>query len=113
MSTLYRPVKIDTAEQAENLPVGTLAVSSEDYDDGTVMHWAAVKVSDVWARTDVSDGLPMTIDAAMVDADTPWTALVPIEVDEEILTNDTFASSEQLRRFTTPWQRFPTPKETP
>ncbi len=83
MTTLYRLVQITSAEQAEALPVGTLAISSEMYDSGDSMHWAAVKVGLEWARTDAGDGLPVFSDAGMVDVDVPWTALVPIETEEE------------------------------
>lgn len=97
---LYRSVLIETTEQAEALPIGTLAISSEMYDDGHTMHWAAVKVGTSWARTDVADGLPLIHDAAMVDADVPWTALVPIEAEEETAP----APFSHRTRYVTPWE---------
>ena len=104
MTSLYRPVKITSAEQAEALPVGTLAVSSEMYDSGDTMHWAAVKVGMEWARTDAGDGLPVFSDAGMVDVDVPWTALMPVEAEEE--RDDEWADygGANRTRLVTPWE---------
>ncbi|MCW1805291.1 hypothetical protein [Brachybacterium squillarum] len=71
-TTLYRQVLIETAEQANALPIGTIA------KDGDLS--VAVKAEDGhWARTDVADGLPMMSDRSMVG----WTALVAVEAEEE------------------------------
>lgn len=41
MSTLYKPVKIETAEQAESYPLGTVAAASFDYSrERSVDGWA-------------------------------------------------------------------------
>lgn len=71
---LYRPVLIETAEQAEALPIGT------------------------WARSDVGGGIPEETVVRTADERQPWrngpaawssseivgwTALVPIEAEEE------------------------------
>lgn len=99
MTTLFRPVLIESAEQAEALPSGTIfwtqRPSGFRYDYGTVGKFGVTLASD-WT-------------------DEPYTlhALVPIEAEEEILHQDTFATSAQLRRYTTPWQRFTAPKEAP
>lgn len=111
MTTLYRPVPITSAEQAEALPVGTLASASETYEDGATMHWAAVKVGAEWARTDAGGGLPVWFDAAMVDDVVPWSALVPIEAGEEY---DDYGEYEptgfvvyERTRLVTPWEITP------
>lgn len=68
---IYREVLIESAEQAEALPVGTIA------KDGDLS--VAVKAEGGhWARTDVADGLPMMGSSSMVG----WTALVAHEVHE-------------------------------
>lgn len=63
---LYRPVLIETAEQAEALPEGTIAT-----DPGT---YAAEKGGGLW----FGDGGPWP-SSLMVG----WSALVPIEAEEE------------------------------
>lgn len=103
MSTIYIAQKIETSEQAAALPVGTLAISSEMDDSGDTMHWAAVKVGMEWARTDVADGLPMLWDAAMVDVDVPWTALVPVEVEVEYI-RESGARRREKTLYVTPWK---------
>ena len=113
---LYRPVLIESAEQAEALPVGTLAISSEMDDSGDTKHWAAVKVGSAWARTDVADGLPVVTSSGMVDAGLPWTALVPIEAEEETTRevewgDGTAHLSPPKQAFTSPRTRFVTPWE--
>ena len=41
MSILYKPVKIETAEQAESYPLGTVATASFDYSrERSVDGWA-------------------------------------------------------------------------
>ena len=89
MTTLYKPVLIESAEQAEALPVGTLA------RDGDLS--VAVKAEDGhWARTDVADGLPMMGSSSMAG----WTALVPIEAEEEHVAPDAITYS----RYVTAWE---------
>ena len=73
--TLYVPVLIETAEQAEALPVGTVATHSS----GAGMdHAHKVGLGDHLARGWLSLSADVS-DAAMVG----WTALVPIEAEEE------------------------------
>lgn len=97
MTTLYRPVLIESAEQAEALPVGTLA------KDGDLS--VAVKAEGgYWARTDVADGLPMMGGSSMDG----WTALVPIEAETDRL----YPAGATLKnydvpthtRLVTPWE---------
>lgn len=88
MTTLYKPVLIETAEQAEALPIGTVAHATETGAQGASLHWVAVKFGPgTWARTDIADGLPMIDDATMVDAESPWVALVSIEAEEETVVD--------------------------
>lgn len=73
MTRLYRPVLIESAEQAEALPVGTVAT-----DLGARIVSAAV-------RTDVGLGWFVSGDEMtdMHEHLVGWTALVPIEAEEE------------------------------
>lgn len=108
MTTIYIPRLIESAEQAETLPAGTLA------KDGDLT--VAVKAEDGrWARTDVADGLPVMGSSSMVG----WTALVPIEAEEEVeaashvmgklaasgveVTERTGDVASWQRRYVTPW----------
>lgn len=71
MTTLYRPVKITSAEQAEALPEETIAISEEFAPE------VFVKVGpDEWFGT---HGPGTMTDLTAVG----WTALVPIEAEEE------------------------------
>lgn len=80
MTTLYRPVLIESAEQAEALPVGTIALLDPDKPAAFENH-AAVRVDHYEA-----DGFPWLVDSQCL-AEHPsmvgWTALVPIEAEEE------------------------------
>lgn len=68
MTTLYKPVKIESAEQAEALPVGT-TVTHPDY-------WPREKGNLLGSWEGPGDAMQ---NAEMVG----WTALVPIEAEEE------------------------------
>ena len=81
MTTLYRPVLIETAEQADALPVGTVATLSEDIGDGVADFYAATKAEDGWERTDSSG--PSWMSPAPATGMIGWTALVPIEAGTE------------------------------
>lgn len=70
MTTLYRPVPITSAEQAEALPDGAVLIRDE--------HFAFQKHADRFVTADPHD-LPVA-DASEVIG---WTALVPIEAEEE------------------------------
>lgn len=67
MTTLYRPVLIGSAEQAEALPEGTIATHDE--------HWPVVRCTPNRWESSARD----MKHAEMVG----WTALVPIEAEEE------------------------------
>lgn len=69
MTTLYRPVKITSAEQAEALPVGTIAIRGASHPEIARKARAVL-----WESEDQDRG-----NRHMVG----WTALVPIEAEEE------------------------------
>ena len=79
MTTLYRPVLIESAEQAEALPVGTVARSHGS--DGEPTH-ACLRMANGWWCTDETndDGTPFLVPHAGMVRDT---AFVPIEAEEE------------------------------
>ena len=81
MITLYRPVLIETVEQAEALPIGTIALLWPDRPEAYENH-AAVKAG----PEDTSAGVPLwLVDSQGTDTGVGmvgWTALVPIEADE-------------------------------
>src|SRR5699024_7532417 len=68
MTTLYRPVLIESAEQAEALPIGTLATT------GHIPRIARKSRPVQWDSTGGSFGNRHM---------NGWTALVPIEAEEE------------------------------
>lgn len=70
MTTLYRPVLIETAEQAEALPVGTYAKNEATTGSGT---WYAPP------RVNIGRGMWPGDDLYRSSDMTGWTALVPIE----------------------------------
>ena len=113
MSIIYVPRLIETAEQAERLPVGTIALLDPDKPAAFENH-AAVRVDHYEA-----DGFPWLVDSQGL-AEHPsmagWTALVPIEAEEEYSTEHAglardneaiYSSPEDVRRdgWTDPLQR--------
>lgn len=73
MTTLYRPVLIESAEQAEALPTGTVAVR-----DGALPRLLVVDATGPhWLTGTRAPGYVHPTD--MIG----WTALVPIEAEEE------------------------------
>lgn len=92
MSTLYRPVPIKTAEQAEALPEGSILLTA--YGPAGRDH-----------RGDWWVGLSKVHPNLMRDR----TALVPVEAEEEFQDIDTYEASGHMRRhhltrYTTPWE---------
>ena len=90
MPTLYKPLLIESVEQAEALPEGTVAA-----DFGSNIISAAV-------RTDVGLGWFVSGDEMtdMHEHMVGWTALVPIEAEEEHVSPDAITYS----RYVTPWE---------
>ena len=79
MTTLYKPVLIESAEQAEALPIGTVAI---DLDSQGQPRQASIRVSCGWYCTGevAADGSPWL---APHDAMAGDYALAPIEAEEE------------------------------
>ena len=89
MSTLYKPALIETAEQAEALPEEVIAISEEFAPE------VFVKVGpNEWFGT---HGPGTMTDLTAVG----WTALVPIEAEEEW---DVVGEAAVGRRLVTPWE---------
>lgn len=92
MTTLYRPVLIESVEQAEALPAGTLAWHSE----GTGVDHAH-KVAPLPGH---HEGGWITLTGYAVNFQIiGWSALVPIEAEEETAPSPFSHRS----RFVTPW----------
>lgn len=95
MTILYKPVLIESAEQAEALPIGTVAIRH----DGD-WHDAAVKLYDnAWQEASAEDW------AASNGEMVGWTALVPVEVEEETrIDRPGHRGIHPVRRYVTPWE---------
>ena len=99
MTTLYRPVLIESAEQAEELPIGTVAARH----DGD-WHDAAVKLfGGAWREASAEDWVVSGVEVV------GWTALVPIEAEEETKTVSTsdgkwHVGNGHWTRLVTPWE---------
>lgn len=78
MSTLYRPVLIESVEQAEALPEGTYAKNEATTGSGT---WHAPPRVNIGRGMWSGDDLYRSADLV------GWTALVPIEAEEEHARN--------------------------
>ena len=95
MTTLYRPALIESAEQAEALPEGTIATHDE--------HWPAVRCTPNRWESSARD---------MKHADmVGWTALVPIEAEEDFqkaggasVYDGGMGSWPDRTRLVTPWE---------
>ena len=100
MTTLYKPVLIETAEQAEKLPDGTVAI---DRPQGTGIPEASVKTGGgKWMGTLDGD---RPYDCAAMIGDY---ALVPIEAEEEtrlhIVRSGARTTTADLTRLVTSWE---------
>lgn len=93
MTTLYKPVLIESAEQAEALPIGTMAVNPQDRTE------ASVRVQNGWHVTGVGkmDGTPSLFKHRDMVGDL---ALVPIKAEEEHVAPDAITYS----RYVTAWE---------
>ena len=95
MTTLYRPVLIETAEQAEALPEGTVLIRED--------HFAFQKYAGQFVSADPHD-LPTGAAWEVVG----WTALVPIKAEEEtrlhIVRSGAHTTTADLTRLVTPWE---------
>ena len=101
---LYRPVLIESAEQAEALPVGTPAYI--DVGGGPARYSAVKTPAGDWflGGREYHEGGEIV----------GWTALVPIEAEEETTERHRLCQAvpDVLHRYTTPWTLY-TPKEDP
>ena len=93
MPTLYRPVLIEAVEQAEHLPVGTVAMHR-------IGPGAAVRVG--YGLGWSMGGEEMSEHHSHMVG---WTALVPIEAVEEMDTDYYMGGDgSPMRRYVTPWE---------
>ena len=92
MSTIYVPVLIESAEQAEALPVGTVG------HEPPHLYAYIKKARNYWRGT--GD------DVALTDYEMPpFTALVPIEAEEEMDTDYYMGGDgSPMCRYVTPWE---------
>lgn len=93
MTTIYVPRLIESAEQAEALPDGTVLTRQD--------HFAFQKHADQFVSADPHD-LPTGAAWEVVG----WTALVPIEAEEETIWSGTRHLVTQTR-YVTPWTPVP------
>ena len=80
MIILYKPVLIESVEQAEALPVGTSVKRTVWHQSGHQEYYAGVKVgTNTWFTTSPTADLQDALSRHMVG----WTALLPVEAEEE------------------------------
>lgn len=94
MTTLYRTVLIESAAQAEALPVGTVAThaSGAGMDHAHKVGPTGDHLSREW----------MSLSADVTDAEmVGWTALVPIEAEER---KGYIGGKHSKTRYVTPWE---------
>ena len=107
MTTLYKPVLIESAEQAEALPIGTVTITPNEVGQ---VDQAAVRVRGGWHSTGVATehGTPFLYPHPAVVGDT---ALVPIEAEEDFqkaggasVYDGGMGSWPDRTRLVTPWE---------
>ena len=98
MTIVYVPRLIESAEQAEALPLFTIATIEDS--PATGYPEVARKIVNGWRNRDLMDGL--IPHANMVG----WTALVPIEAEEEFGAGGDGMDEDfyLTRRLVTPWE---------
>lgn len=96
MTTLYKPVLIETVEQVKALPDTAIVIGVE-----TGERYTRTFEGDWWGVTEMGTRLAVDLDAGDV-----VTALVPIEAEEEMDT-DYYAGGDgsPTRRYVTRWER--------
>lgn len=77
--TLYVPVLIETAEQAEQLPGGTIAYHGSEAGRST-----ACRIPPIAALNDADFGWDTYPGRVPNSSMVGWTALVPVEAEEEL-----------------------------
>ena len=97
MTTLYRPVLIESAEQAEALPFGTVAKRAKWHESGYQDYYSAVRVGyNAWFTTSDTADRQDSLSRHMIG----WSALVPIEAEEEHVAPDAITYT----RYVTAWE---------
>ena len=98
MTTLYKPVLIESVEQADALPKGSVVFDGDPEDGDTY-----VRVGGNWH----TNGYPGVLSEAL-DLGFTVTALVPIEAEEEttgaLVNRAGDIHWEESRRLATPWE---------
>lgn len=92
MTTLYKPVKIESTEQAEALPDDAIVIGVE-----TGERYTRAFESDWWGVTEMGTNLAVDLDSG--DA---VTALVPIEAEGETIRDGDWIARTQTR-YVTEW----------
>lgn len=106
MTTIYIPQRIETAEQAEALPEGTSVKRAVWHQSGHQDYYAGVKIGfNTWFTTSPTADRQDALSLHMVG----WSALVPVEAEEEFQDIDAYEASGHMRRhhlarYTTPWE---------
>ena len=96
MTTLYRPVLIESAEQADALPEGAIVIN----DDGD--RYNRLLGVGKWHSAADDRGLDEDLDSTYRPR--KITALVPIEAEEEMDTDYYMGGDgSPMRRYVTPW----------
>ena len=97
MTTLYRPVLIESAEQADALPEGAIVIN----DDGD--RYNRLLGVGKWHSAADDRGLDEDLDSTYRPR--KITALVPIEAEEETTTVHDYGDLDTpYRRLVTPWE---------
>ena len=93
MTTLYKAVLIETAEQAEALPEGSFIIDALDL---VARREKAGRYAGRWITEE---------DGCLDDPVMPAQALVPIEAEEEMDTDYYMGGDgSPMRRYVTPWE---------
>ena len=111
MTTLYKPVLIESAEQAEALPIGTVAKRAKWHESGYQDYYSAVRVGyNAWFTTSDTADRQDSLSRHMIG----WTALVPIEAEEETREHPTRVEERPESAYLQPVQqvRYKTRWET-
>ena len=98
MTTLYKPVLIETVEQVKALPDTAIVIGVE-----TGERYTRTFEGDWWGVTEMGTRLAVDLDAGDV-----VTALVPIEAEEEtrlhVVRPGARTTTADLTRLVTPWE---------
>ena len=96
MTTLYRPVLIESAAQAEALPEGSIVINNDGDRYSRHPRWGE------WHS--VADDRDLTEDLDSTFRPPTITALVPVEAEEETEPGHYFYQTPGQTRLVTPWE---------